>query len=74
MGTQSISVNVLKVGRENTAKSVSQELGERKRDQLKKKLYKKTKRENGAQVHSHAYIVSILSIRWYFIFGKKNLE
>lgn len=43
MGTQSISVNVLKDGRENTAKSVSQELGERKRDQLKKKKTKEGK-------------------------------
>lgn len=57
MGTQSISVNVLKDGRENTAKSVGRELGERKRDQLKKN--KRQKRENGAHVHRHVYIVSI---------------
>lgn len=44
MGTQSISVNVLKDGRENTAKSVSQELGERKRDQLKKNIIQRDKR------------------------------
>lgn len=43
MGTQSISVNVLKDGRENTAKSVSQELGERKRDQLIKNIIQKDK-------------------------------
>lgn len=43
MGTQSISVNVLKDGRENTAKSVSQKLGERRRDQLKKNRIQKDK-------------------------------
>lgn len=43
MGTQSISVNVQKDGRENTAKSVSQKLGERRSDQLKKNRIQKDK-------------------------------
>lgn len=41
---------------------------------MKKKLYKKIKRENGVYVYSYVYIVLILFIRWYFIFGKKILN
>lgn len=45
----------------------------KKRPTEKKYNTKRQKRENGAQVHRHVYIVSILSIRWYF-FWKKILN
>lgn len=44
----------------------------KKRPTEKKYNTKRQKRENGAQVHRHVYIVSILSIRWYFFFEKKS--